>query len=91
MTGNQQALALGELEAAAVVAHVKRTIRPDGEPIRAATRLGDGLRLLVRFDAGNSASSDFDDNHRAVVHRHRPLRKFQSRSDFTNCHRMSLG
>src|ERR1041384_2374283 len=58
----------------AVVAHVHRAVGPDRRAVRPAAQVRDDLRLAVPAPRQRPAL-DLDDDHRAILHRDRPLGK----------------
>ena len=82
--GRAQHVHLGPPQEAAVVADVERSVRTDRQPVRSAAGMRDHRHCPVRGDAADRLALDLHQHHRAVPHRHRPLRKAQPRRHHAN-------
>ena len=71
-------------EEAAVVAHVDRTVGPDGRAVGPPAEVGDDLDVASGADPRERASFDLDDQHAAVCHGDRSLGELQSRGELAH-------
>ena len=85
IAGDEKPVHFG-VDEAAIVADPKRTIRPDGQPVRAAPGVRDDLCLAVSPAAGDAFLLDFNDDDAAICHDNRTFRKAQAGGDDLEFH-----
>src|SRR5262249_41995245 len=75
---------------AAIVADINSTIGAAGDPVRPAAWRPDRSLRTVGRDPGDRTAGDLAQDHRAVGHRHRPLREPQPRRHDPNFRHRAL-
>jgi hypothetical protein len=77
--GEPVLVAIGE--SAAIDRDPDRPVRADRGAVGAGLGLGENFPAAVRSHPGQPGPADLGEDHRAVGHRHRPLREFQAFGD----------